>query len=483
MNNAIFFLRGLTLVLASTVACATDGVNEGSTESDIDLGVRNQRPVLNCVVRSGDDISKERILSSNAQEDTFGDPYTEGDTLEFDCTQTTDDFTAAEKLVFGVDMDYDPAAPNYLDQAASSFTHPANTPGRFSMAVRATDEEGLSVEKTFTLVVQCADEQSPTIAEGAVSITAGAQLNYFNYTINAAQIGGGTTFEYSWDFDGDEVFDPYFPSDTDATWTESTSLTGVYTPFAGNRSIGLKVRNECQYETSTTVELNFAMENIERIPASQATAKGYHYVQADLEGTPATEQRHNGDYLVTWYPDDSVKRVKCDYSFKRTGEPASLSVNSRNWYKSVGNKDDDFATELDFNLTGIADSGQVGEQSFSDTAGNVSLDSASYKVSAADDGRVAEHFQKDGACTIALRIIRAEALVPCAENERNQADFQEGQTALQFFGEFQCPNLVENTQGTSTAVNNGKFFCEEAPVNQCVGGGGGGSGGIPPPEQ
>jgi len=32
------------------------------------------------------------------------------------------------------------------------------------------------------------------------------------------------------------------------------------------------------------------------------------------------------------------------------------------------------------------------------------------------------------------------------------------------------------------AANNGKFFCEVAPVNQCVGGGGGG-GGIPPPKQ
>jgi hypothetical protein len=461
------------------LACDGIGQDEKQTQEDIDLGIRNQRPSIECTLSHADDLTSQRVLSSNDQADTFGEPYREEELLTFDCSATSDDKSEHKDLTFFLDPNYDAAAPSFQQQIGSSFSYQASTPGRFTMALRATDQEGLNADKVFSLIVQCAEELLPTLATGSVQVEANAnKLNRFNYTITTSGVGGGAAFEYSWDFDGDTVFDPFDPSQDNATWTQATTLTDVYTPFAGQRHIFLKIRNSCQYESAHTVQLNFEMENIERVPASLATQQPYYYLQSDISGEPSDDPRHNADYLVTWYSDDSPQRVKCDYKFSRVGEPAVFTLNSSNTYKNDAGNNDNFITEQDIRVTGIQDTGSQGLQSFSDAV----LDEISYRVPAADDGRPSDQFEKDAACSLALRVSRAAAIVPCAENEQNNADFQEADVVT-ILGEFQCPQLAHASKDLTIQAENGKFYCQVASQNQCIGGGGGGGGGVPPPDQ
>ena len=94
----------------------------------------------------------------------------------------------------------------------------------------------------------------------------------------------------------------------------------------------------------------------------------------------------------------------------------------------------------------------------------------------------AYQFEKDAACSLALRVSRAAAIVPCAENEQNNADFQEADVVT-ILGEFQCPQLAHASKDLTIQAENGKFYCQVASQNQCIGGGGGGGGGVPPPDQ
>ncbi|MCB0366650.1 MAG: hypothetical protein KDD68_14745, partial [Bdellovibrionales bacterium] len=72
---------------------------------------------------------------------------------------------------------------------------------------------------------------------------------------------------------------------------------------------------------------------------------------------------------------------------------------------------------------------------------------------------------------------------PCTTNT-GQVEFTPS-SATVIYGEFNCPSLTNSLTGTAVGANNGKFFCEVAPQNQCIGGGGGGGGGggIPPVPQ
>src|SRR5690606_8716079 len=185
-------------------------------------------------------------------------------------------------------------------------------------------------------------------------------------------------------------------------------------------------------------------------------------------------QRKNGDLLVTQYSEDAnLRRIECDYKKTRNDQPAVFSMKALNRYKD----DVDFRHGMEIRVNNINDDTSSGLQTFTDA--NMSI--AKYQASAADDGVVRETYDRQSGCTVTIRIRRDIPVTPCSASQRTQADFSEA-GAIVILGEFSCPNLVDAGTQESVRAENGKFYCEVAPSNQCIGGGGGG-GGTPPPEQ
>lgn len=449
---------------------------------DLTNDIVNQAPKINCVMTNGATGATREIHTISEQDTFFSVLPRAGETLSLDCSSTSDE--NQNDLTFAIDTDYSPDAPNFVALSEVSSIN-LTAAGSYSYAIQATDKEGLKRVKTFTLVVQCQNDVIPAVDVAGISVVGTGTLNYFNYSVSAAAVTGGDGFEYSWDFNGDGVFDPFSMTSTD-TWSATSSANDVFTIFANQRKIALKVRNSCQFETVVYADVNFSIPNIDRTAVAQAVPMGYHYIQADVRGrsgTVATDQRRNGDLIVTQMPSTPVKRVKCDYNYNRAGQKAGFNLYGMNWYNngSEANFANVFLHGMSIKLTGIPDTGAASEQTYNQSHG-VQLASISYDVSAADDGLPHETFNSiQTACTVEVTIVRAQPVAPCADGLKAEADFAD-LSAIQIYGEFNCPSIRNTANTASVAAENGKFFCEVAPSNQCIGGGGGG-GGTPPPEQ
>lgn len=446
----------------------------------------NQAPKISCSMQNmSNPAAGTRMISTILSEDTFfADQPVEGNTLSFDCNGT-DDESSVDELTFELSTNYDIANPTFVPVEAD-FTLPVASPGRRTMALRVSDGDKVTI-KTFTVVVECLQQIQPSLNLDGVNVTASSRLNYFNYSIDPGAVSSGNSFQFSWDFNGDYGYDPISMANPNEMWTSAYALNNIYTIFATEqqqgRKVGLKVRNDCQLESYYVVDVLFPMDNIPRTPAALAEPRGYWYLQYDVSSAPPDNQRRNGDVLHTWYADDPVKRVECDYKKARIASPAVFTIRGFNWYKNPAgqNKIDpnnSFMHGMKMTINNINDNLSVGTQSFSDA--NVEL--AQYYVSNADDSSyVQEIYEKNAGCTVHLTLVRATGVTPCAEDQRTTYDFEEDE-AFQIYGEFSCPNLRNSSNQVSVRADDGKFFCEVAPVNQCVGGGQGG-GGDPPPEQ
>lgn len=450
----------------------------------IDDGVVNQAAKINCDLYLNNGTSAFRRISTISSTDTFSENAKQGDSIRFDCSKTQDE-DALSSLSFSLDTDYQPSAPNFVPVSGNNFSLDNLQVGRHPMALKVVDSQGKERIKTFTNVVECVDAQTPVLNTAGVSITAGAKLNHFNYAINSGAVSGGEGFQFAWDFNGDYVFDPVSLQNPNEIWTSSNSLSNIYSIFvteAGqSRQISVKVKNNCEKESSYTIEAQFPSENISRTAASLAEIRPYFYLQADLAATSGgsndlSDQRKNGDLLVTQYPEDtSLRRIECDYKKTRLGQKAVFTMKAYNYYKQGS----EFQHGMEIQIQDINDLLQIGTQEI--PVGQANMAVAKYRASAADDGIISEVYDRTSACTVKMRIIRQVGVVPCAADKQAQADYKEAQ-AITILGEFSCPALTDANTMETVALDNGKFFCQVAPANQCVGGGGGG-GGIPPPEQ
>lgn len=497
MKNSIkLSLSLLAFVLlgcdSSFVSSTLNGNKVGaSSENDadnLDAGITNQAPKISCLLVDMSQPLLQRRIDTIGEKDTFFSSYpVEGETLSFDCSDTQDE--APSNLSFFVDTDYDPANPDWQPLSGSIQL----VAGRKSMAIKALDSDGLQTIKTFAIDSQCANGEAPVIDPNAVTIVATAKHNYYNFSADGA-VTGGSDFQYAWDFNGDSVFDA-FPVNPNAgsIWINNPTANNVYSLFASSgsqiRKAFLRVRNGCNLE-SDTVEVNMPQEllNIARTSEAQAVKKPYYYLQADISGLGnqptalSLNQRSNGAFLATKYPDDQYRRVTCSYDFKSIADKARFTIRGVNWYQgsTQANLDDDFLHGMEVKINNIPDNGGTSTQTYSQSDG-VKLDSALYKTSAESDGLVDENYDRiNTACTVEITIERAQTLSPCSTNT-DQVEF-EPTSATILLGEFNCPSLTNRSTGLSVAANNGKFYCEVAPQDQCVGGGGGG-GGTPPREE
>lgn len=451
----------------------------------IDDGLTNQAAKINCDLYLNNEASAYRSISTISGADTFTRNALEGESIKFDCSKTEDE-DSVDALQFAIDTNYVPSSPNFVPVEGKVFSLSGLSVGRHSMALKVTDTKGKERIKTFTTVVECIDAQAPVLNTAGVSITASNRLNYFNYSINPAMVSNGESFQYAWDFNGDLVFDPVSLDNPNEIWTSNSTLQDVYSIFvtrAGqSRQISVKVKNECEKESTYTIQAQFPSENIARNPTSLAEIRPYFYLQADLAATSGgnndlLDPRKNGDLLVTQYPQDtSLRRIECDYKKTRENQNAVFTMKAYNYYKSGS----EYQHGMDIQIRDIPDNLTQGTQEIPLGVANLAV--ARYRVSAADDGLVSEVYDRNAACSVKLRIIRDRGVTPCAADRRSQADFSEDSEAITILGEYSCPSLRDANTLETVKLDNGKFFCQVAPTNQCVGGGGGG-GGNPPPEQ
>ena len=492
----------LLLILALTLGCesnfqgygpeGTIGTNSSNNSDNLNPGITNQAPKISCRLTNLNNTLQIRNVDTIGEKDTFFDGYpTEGDTISVDCSGTADE--NASTLVFSIDTDYDSEDPDWKPLAGSIVLGP----GRSSMAIKAVDEGGLVTIKTFNVDAQCESGERPVVDPTKVTISTAGKHNYYNFSA-AGAVTGGSDFQYAWDFNGDGVFDPFPLKATNGKiWINSPSASNVYSIFAsaGNhrRQAFLRVRNGCNLESLTAfIEMPDEIPNIARTPESQAEKKPYYYLQADINrlGTQpsaiAINQRTNGPYLATWYPGDNPKRVLCSYDFKKVANKARFTIQGLNWYQ--GGNAIDYANEfihgMEIGIANIPDNGGSAPQTYTSGDHGVLLNKALYKVSAGDDGIVKENYNRiDTACSVEITVERGQAVTPCTTNT-GQVEFTPS-SATVIYGEFNCPSLTNSLTGTAVGANNGKFFCEVAPQNQCIGGGGGGGGGggIPPVPQ
>lgn len=484
--NAIKILVGGLLLLPMLTACG-GGVGSATQASytddeQLDLGASNQAPKVECQMYEGANAILARQISSNPSEDIFVSNFTVGENVRFDC-RSTEDEDATANLRFYINETYD-TSPNNFRQVSSQFSLPTSVVGRRQMAMRVVDTKGIRSTKEFTLVVECANGQRPQLDLRGVSVVPGSngRLNYFNYAVNTAFLTHGEGALYSWDFNGDQAFDVISMTTPNIKWTSQASLPNIYTIFSTRnsetRKVGLKIRNNCELESYYEVPVQFAMDaqhGVPRVPlvegnaSTYAVAKPYYYLQEDVRrASDLQNPRHNGDVLVTKYAGDTYNRVACDYKKKRTNEPAGFSINAQNWYQN----NDIYKHGQYVKVESITDNLSVGTQ----TITNANLTEARYSTAASDDIFAQEVFSKNSTCQIRLRVVRAQAVTPCATTEN--ADFTEAGT-ITILGEYSCPSLRQASTGNTVEIENGKFFCEVGPVDQCVGGGGGG-GGAPP---
>ncbi|MCB0384344.1 MAG: hypothetical protein KDD43_03050 [Bdellovibrionales bacterium] len=500
-TKALSIIGGLAMVLwschsgfdSNQETKSTDGASTAQNVDNLDAGVTNQAPKISCQITNLNNTSQKRSINTIGELDTFflGYPQ-EGDTVSFDCSNTQDE---GNSVSFFIDSDYDAENPDFkpfdfnLTLAA----------GNKTMALKAVDGDGLATVKTFAINAQCANGAKPVINASMVSITAESKHNFYTFSVPNGAVSGGKDFQFAWDFNGDGVFDPFdLNSSAGAIWNDSPVSQGIYSVFASagshRRVALLRVRNGCNMESDTVqVEMANELPNIARTPESQAVKKGYYYLQSDIRSdsiassaAPTLKQRVNGPFLGTWYPGDKEKRVICSYNFEKLTSKASFTIQGLNWYTGglqmdTGNQ---FIHGMEIRVNNIPDNGSSASQTYTQSDG-VQLHSASYRVSAGDDGITHENFNRiDQACTIEITVQRDEGVMPCSSNS-DKVEFTPT-TATIILGEFQCPTLTNSSTGKSVSAQNGKFYCEVAPVDQCVGAGGpcvngicSGGGGIP----
>lgn len=483
----------------SSVKPASLASVDSSSQSSgaLNSGSLNQAPRISCNLDAN---GHERTIATLANADTTWTPNPNAnDPITFDCSATQ----ATSQVTYAIDTNYNAGSPNFLPISdISKYVLSFSTQGIHPVAIKATDANGTSTIKSFDVILQCAaaDQVTPQVNIGGIKVSAASNgmKNYFKYSVDPASVNGGNNFQFAWDFDGDGLYDMVSLSNP-ASWTSPNqySVDNVYTVFAttpgssaaASRTINLKVRNGCGLENYVSASINnFDIPNIARNSSSLATPQPYYYLQADVRSsTSPSNQRVNGDYIATQDPHDTApfKRVQCSYTYTRNNQPAVFKIQGYNTYVNPKNANTDvsvYQKGMDITVAGIPDNGSQGVQSYTQSNG-VSINSANFRAAASGDSIPADLYQKSAACTVHISVQRAKATTPCAAGQTSRADFSESDV-VQIYGEFNCPTLTSSAAGNSTqvAANNGKYFCEIGPTQQCIGGGGGG-GGAPPPQQ
>ncbi|PIT98754.1 MAG: hypothetical protein COT74_13755 [Bdellovibrionales bacterium CG10_big_fil_rev_8_21_14_0_10_45_34] len=487
---------GLVLVAAYLVGCAkgtSDGPGSGATSelseaSELDSGIRNQKPGLYCEIKDTATGALLRVLSTNVLEDRTIAGIQRGVEVTIDCSKTTDDLTALSDLKF----DYNFGNGDVVSNAGAILTRTFSSLNVLDFSVSVSDEGGEVRTKGANIYVECTQAEASSLAinENAITVTKGTNEGEFHFSAAGAASGGPSSpsYRYNWDFNGDGYSDsgqnasPLAAWNNPLFWSSDVTLSNVYTQFAGYRQISLSVfEQNCNMLRSVKVTRVFGIERVaagSQIPVS--IIKPDHFVQADIRSTNGSpELGASGDFISRQPIAMSTarkRRVSCGYNRSKVDSKASMSIRGFHWY----DRDDNSLAEhgLSFEVYDILDNGSVGLQRLNSSASQLRMANARYRTPESQDGITRVTYQQVGNCTLEMTIERADAVVPC--NSDPGAVVKSDVVILN--GKYSCPKLTVNgaANGDSIELQEGYFFCERQITNACPGGGGGGGGGQPP---
>ncbi len=446
-----------------------------SASDDINVVTTNQAPRINCNIERASDSHIFKSLSAVSSGDvSYGDP-TDVDDLRFNCAATTDE-SPTSSLTFLIDIDYDAGSPNFVP-LTGNLRFDATL--RRTMAIRAIDPQGRSADKAFNLEVDCANATAPDVSNAAINVVAGARVNHFAVSVGGVSDASGTQLQYAYDFNGDGDFDPLDRRSFNV-WTNLTSLPDVYIANGGtNYQVKARVKNGCGVEADIVSRVNIDVQTF--ADAEPSSPQDHWLIEGDISGiNTANAQRANNETGVSMYPDErDDDLMDCDYN--RNGAVATFAISGKNYYQDESDytgSEGVYKHGLSLSVQNIPDTGANGLQSFTEANG-ISVRNAQYSVSTVDEtpaqALLNENYNKNGDCDVTLNMVRATAVTPCNDGSSVES------VAIQIYGEYSCPQM-RSTSGRTISVNNGKYFCEWAMADSCVGGGGGGGGEPPPPQ-
>lgn len=440
-----------------------------SASDSIDVVTTNQAPKINCsIVNAANTSEVFKTLSSNSSGDVaVADPKDNND-LRFDCAATTDE-SATSSLQFFVDTDYDANSPSWQPLADMRLAATLRRP----MAIRAVDPQGKASVKSFNLEVDCAVATPPSVSGVTLSVTPLARVNHFRVVVN-----GAAGLQYAYDFNGDGDFDPLDPGSFNV-WTNQSSIADVYIANGGaNGEIVARLKNNCGAEAEVRQAVNLNVRSLAL--AAPAAPLDHWYIEGTISGiNTANAHRSSNDTAVTMYPDERDEdRMDCD--FNKNGSLATFKIAGNNYYQDSNDytgSEGAYEHGLSLQVVNIPDSGADGLQQFTVSNG-IRVNAAQYAVSTVDEtptqALLNERFNKDGNFDVTLNMIRATAEIPCSDGSSVQS------VAIQIYGSYSGP--MRSTSGRTVTVSNGKYFCEWAMADSCVGGQGQGGGEPPPPQ-
>ena len=456
---------GLTPIFTLLACNAIDYGKSTRQGDDIENGIVNQAALIQCNINRVSDGSTIRKINSLDQEDAFGlgPRFIENEIIEFDCHATSDESPVGE-LIFEF-ADSGDTGP-FVVQPGAKFNYSLSLPKDYPMALRVTDPIGLSSIKSFVLPVSCAANVRPALVinPNAISITNSGLEGYFNYDAGNAVTGGGGTYSYAWDFNGDGLYDRFDENSTEL-WGPSSSQE-IYTMYSDARTVGLQVRDSlCNYYAYTTFTHTFSIDRI--AAGNQAVMKPFYYLQADLNNLTATATPMTVAEFTAVEPTNAPEPVKVDCAYNA----GVFEIDARHLYGKNTEANLDERGGMFMRINDIPDDLSA-SQAFTSAVDGIKIDSLRYRIHGSTDTADDEVFQKQDQCDVALRLQRATAMVPCDSGPSVASE------TITILGEFSCP-ILATSGGSQIEAQNGAFFCEVGRVDKCVGGGGGSGGGIP----
>ena len=300
---------------------ASGNLSDGLTNE-----VVNYAPEVHCVLTGTNPGSENQTLTFTTGGSQLDGNLTVDHSLSIDCTRSSDDKTASSNLFHEISIDGSAFQP--MRNGNFAISNNTLSVGVHPVILRVTDEENLPKILPANIVIACSDSESaPQFSGNPISINQ-SKLNVYNFQVNPDAISNCPDCQFSWDFNGDGVFDPFgfVANGSVALWTSATSVQN-HSNLVNHRKVKLRARNAC-YKVSTFTALisnnvlqtthapSFTQDiSINQIPNT------YEYIQASIsptENSPAEansldEQRRTADFLGTRDPDNRRTSFNCNF--------------------------------------------------------------------------------------------------------------------------------------------------------------------------